>query len=397
MEYVLYSMQLFYMQLSKSHIITPVRGVNCTHLEGFDALAFFRVQLERQRRCGHPTAASSWRCPLCAQPASPDLIRLDALLLEVLEARLSLLQQRLLHAPPDQKAALSTSSSLNSVNSVLFSADGSWRFEGAFESSTDLSASAAPIPLSSATVASSQSAGEGDEVQCVSVVAASSRSRASRALKRKRGSDAGGSRVNLTVKPDPDAPFAPEPCDASASGPTAASAADSVDANQTKRPRRSCSVKEEPPVLQPVPVAVSGSGSLAASTSFGVSATSTVMSGCAPVAERRGRRELSRRRDRVPPAHEQAGSSDGDDESPSARRLHERQHHHQQQQQQSVAVKRERRSSSSRGSSESDADADSSDEQSVERESSGSSDEDEEDEEDEEEEVCHDASDQPFS
>ena len=350
--------------------------MNCTHLEGFDALAFFRVQLERQRRCGHPTAASSWRCPVCAQPASPDLIRLDALLLEVLEARLSLLQQRLLNAAPDQKAALS--SSLNSVNSVLFSSDGSWRFESA----TDFFAS--PFPLSS--VASAQSAVEGEEVQCVSVVAAT-RSRSSRALKRKRGSDSCDCREKLTVKADPDAPFGPESCPAMpfCSASTAASGSDSVDANTIKRPRCSRTVKEEEaPVLEPVLDA--GSLTDAASASTSVSVSATLMSDCAPVVEHRGRRELTRRRDRAAPASEQAGSSGGDDESPSSRRLHERQ-----QQQQPVAVKRERRSSSSSSRGSSDSEADSSDEQSDERESSMSS-----DEEEDEDEVWHDASDQPF-
>lgn len=257
------------------------------------------------------------------------------------------------------------------VSSVLFMSDGSWRFENAAELSP---VGAQPAPIVASPI-------EGEDVQCVSVVAATpSRRHSRRGVKRKRGADGCGGEEEPAVKPDPDACTFPGPesstlpsASFSASAVGTATDTDST-ANNVRRARSRGTVKEESQHLPD------------ANSTF----TSSSASSCAASAnaEHRGRRELTRRRDRAG-SEQTEQRADAEDKSHSSRRLHERQPLSS-----PVTVKRERRSSSSSSPDTSDSDSGSDDESHEEQSKSSEQDDSESSDEDD---VWHDASDQPFS
>lgn len=259
------------------------------------------------------------------------------------------------------------------VSSVLFMSDGSWRFENAAELS--------PVGAQSAPIVASPI--EGEDVQCVSVVAATpSRRHSRRGVKRRRGADGCDGEEEPAVKPDPDACTFPAPD--SSTLPSASFNASAVGtptdtdstANNVRRARSRGALKEE---SQHLPVANS--------TFMSSSASSCAASANA---EHRGRRELTRRRDRAG-SEQTEQRADADDKSPSSRRLHERQPLSS-----PVTVKRERRSSSSSSSDTSDSGSGSGSDDESHEEQSKSSEQDDSESSDEDD-VWHDASDQPFS
>ncbi|CAN8010600.1 unnamed protein product, partial [Ixodes pacificus] len=64
--------------LKKTRLQVPCRGVDCRHVQCFDALAYLELN--------ESTLRPSWRCPVCDQSVKVKELRIDLLTLEMLDA-----------------------------------------------------------------------------------------------------------------------------------------------------------------------------------------------------------------------------------------------------------------------------------------------------------------------
>ncbi|KAM7283883.1 E3 SUMO-protein ligase PIAS2-like [Ixodes scapularis] len=64
--------------LSKTRLQVPCRGVDCRHVQCFDALAYLELN--------ESTLRPFWRCPVCDQSVRVKELRIDMFTLEMLDA-----------------------------------------------------------------------------------------------------------------------------------------------------------------------------------------------------------------------------------------------------------------------------------------------------------------------
>ncbi|KAH7007940.1 uncharacterized protein B0I36DRAFT_224357, partial [Microdochium trichocladiopsis] len=101
---------------------TPVRGVDCTHLECFDLETWLNSRLGKKKTCtcgkggsscqscpNEPSFVDKWKCPLCSGDARPYSLRIDKWLAGV---RDKLEEDGALH-----------------IKSIVVSADGTWKIK----------------------------------------------------------------------------------------------------------------------------------------------------------------------------------------------------------------------------------------------------------------------------
>ncbi|KAH7012671.1 uncharacterized protein B0I36DRAFT_256611 [Microdochium trichocladiopsis] len=107
---------------------TPVRGMNCTHLECFDLETWLNTRLGKKKTCtcgkggsscqscpNEPSSVDKWKCPLCSGDARPYSLRIDEWLAGV-------------------RDKLEKDGTLR-AKAILVSADGSWKINEAVEAS----------------------------------------------------------------------------------------------------------------------------------------------------------------------------------------------------------------------------------------------------------------------
>ncbi|KJZ78701.1 hypothetical protein HIM_02092 [Hirsutella minnesotensis 3608] len=72
---------------SSSLFQTPVRGVDCRHLECFDLDTWLRTRpAKHSQRPGEPSLVDCWKCPICGLDARPASLRIDDFFAEVQQA-----------------------------------------------------------------------------------------------------------------------------------------------------------------------------------------------------------------------------------------------------------------------------------------------------------------------